>query len=405
MHPILSQRSHLAIYLAAWAPGSALLALLLTLSGDVSWSHSLALAIPLAVVYAFVCLASWYPCIAAPPTAEGFARLVVTHTLAGLFSSSLLLFFGLAWSGMLDRSEALHGIAEAFRQQAPLVFIVGILLYFLTVAVHYLLIAFESSQQAELAAALARQEQRVAERELELARSIQTRLLPPTQLEGEGYRLAARHRAAHYVAGDFYDIFRLGDGELGLVVADVAGKGVGASLIMATVKAMLPLIAAESGVVDTLRRLNDKLCRELEAREFVALLFARFDPKSGALELANSGLPDPYLLAAEGSFRALEVPGPRLPLGVRDRLAYESLRLELEPSDRLLLLTDGLPEATVGNGEPLGYARFESLLPAPGGDDPGDWLDVVLERFDAATVNEHQDDLTALVLERSPRAT
>src|SRR5262249_46876865 len=78
-------------------------------------------------------------------------------------------------------------------------------------------------------------EQEFAEKELELARSIQSRLLPPEEVSGEGYRVAARNLAARFVAGDFYDVFRLSDGSLGVAVADVSGKGMGASLIMASV--------------------------------------------------------------------------------------------------------------------------------------------------------------------------
>src|SRR5204862_108249 len=81
------------------------------------------------------------------------------------------------------------------------------------------------------------------ERELEMARSIQARLLPPPTMSGEGFSLEARNMAAHYVAGDFYDFIRLDDGSIVIVVADVAGKGMGASLTMASVKAVLPFVA------------------------------------------------------------------------------------------------------------------------------------------------------------------
>ena len=117
-----------------------------------------------------------------------------------------------------------------------------------------------------------------AEKELALARSIQERLLPPTELSGEGYRIAARHLPARYVAGDFFDFFSLRDGALGLVVADVAGKGVGASLVMASVKAALPLLAAGRTVEETLVALNEKLCDELDRRQFVGHLCGSSPP-------------------------------------------------------------------------------------------------------------------------------
>src|SRR6266508_3335552 len=139
-------------------------------------------------------------------------------------------------------------------------------------------------------------EQEFAEKELELARSIQRRLLPPEELSGAGYRVAARNLPARFVAGDFYDVFRLSDGSLGVAVADVSGKGMGASLIMVSVKAVLPFIAEGRGAATTLTELNRRLSGELAPREFVAMAYARFEPRRGELELANAGLPDPYLV-------------------------------------------------------------------------------------------------------------
>lgn len=260
-------------------------------------------------------------------------------------------------------------------------------------------------QRARLADNIARlKEAEFAERELHLARGLQSRLLPPPEIEGEGYRIAARNLPARVVAGDFYDVFPLADGALGLVVADVVGKGIAASLIMASVKAMLPLIAAERTTEETMRELNRRLAAELSSREFVALAYARFDPAGGTLSLANAGLPDPYLLPSSGPARPISVPGPRLPLGMRREVEYRSLELSLDPGERLLLLTDGLPEAPTPGGEPLGYDALAGLL--DGGvsgkcPTPSKWLDGLLDRVRAATSPALEDDWTALVLERA----
>jgi serine phosphatase RsbU (regulator of sigma subunit) len=105
-----------------------------------------------------------------------------------------------------------------------------------------------------------------------LARSIQKRLLPPRELDEEGYSLAARNEAASYVAGDYFDIFSLSNGDLSLVVADVAGKGIGASLIMASTKAVLPFIANENTVGGALSALNERLVLPRPARVRSTLL-------------------------------------------------------------------------------------------------------------------------------------
>jgi sigma-B regulation protein RsbU (phosphoserine phosphatase) len=204
---------------------------------------------------------------------------------------------------------------------------------------------------------------------------------------------------ARFVAGDFYDVFHLGDGTLGLVIADVSGKGIGASLIMASVKAVVPLVAAERSAAETLTHLNRKLSAELSPREFVALSFARFDPGSGSLEIANAGLPDPYRISEEGCVEALAVTGPRLPLGARRDLAYQSLRVALAPGERVLFLTDGLPEAPTAQGDPLGYEVLARLVSSAAAA-PGEFLDELLGAVRASTSSSLQDDWTALLLER-----
>jgi serine phosphatase RsbU (regulator of sigma subunit) len=230
-----------------------------------------------------------------------------------------------------------------------------------------------------------------AEQELEVARSIQSRLLPPPEIEGEGFAIAARNVPARYVAGDFYDVLRFDDGTVGIVVADVAGKGVAASLVMASVKAVLPFVA--NGSVDsTLRALNERLVGQLAPREFVALAYARFDPASGRLQLANAGMPDPYLVSS--SIDAVAVHGARLPLGVRRDVRYDAVEVQLERGDRLVLFSDGIPEAPARGGEQLGYDAFRDTLATGGG------IDAMLERV-RAQVTDIDDDWTVVVLERT----
>lgn len=238
-----------------------------------------------------------------------------------------------------------------------------------------------------------------AEKEIELARKIQTRLLPPPLVETEQFTIAARNLPARYVAGDFYDIVRLDDGSVVVAVADVAGKGLGASLIMASVKAVLPFVARE-GAQQAMATLNAKLVRELDRREFVAMALARFTPDDGALELLNAGFPDPYLISRDG-VRALAATGERLPLGLRNEVAYETLRAELARGDRLLFVSDGIPEAPV-NGEPLGYERLAQIVASLDGNARGAaWIDAFLAEIRNVVDARLDDDWTAVVLERA----
>ncbi len=320
-------------------------------------------------------------------------RRAAAHTVLFFFSGAL------AWilAGLLI--NALFGLRLPIFSRVNLISI-GITVV-LAITVGLAFVSFER-MQARLAESVARlKEVEFAERELQLARDLQSRLLPPPEIAGEGYRVAARNLAARVVAGDFYDVFRLADGAVGLTVADVAGKGMAASLIMASAKARLPLLAADCPAEETLRALNRTLAAELSPREFVALAFVRYDPEQGTATLVNAGLPDPYLLRTGEPPLPLVVPGPRLPLGARSEVAYQALAVRLQPGDRILMLTDGLAEAPTSNGEPLGYPALASLL-AAGADaaTPLAWIDALLDRIRTVTQPALEDDWTALLLER-----
>jgi hypothetical protein len=290
-------------------------------------------------------------------------------------------------TGLARIDYSARDIGGAFAIAGSLGLVFGLAFYFFGLLQERLRESVERLKEAEF-----------AEKELELARSIQQRLLPPNAIEGDGYRVSARNLAARFVAGDFYDVFHLADRTLGLVIADVSGKGIGASLIMASVKAVVPLVAADQSAAETLTRLNRKLSAELAPRDFVALCFSRYDPASGKLEIANAGLPDPYRLRESGAAEPLSVPGARLPLGARRDIAYESLALTVEPGERVLFLTDGLPEAPDAAGDPIGYETLSRLVSAAAA--PGDFVERLLDSVRAVSPGALQDDWTVLLLER-----
>jgi stage II sporulation SpoE-like protein len=234
----------------------------------------------------------------------------------------------------------------------------------------------------------------VAEKELGLAREFQTRLLPAADIEADGYRIVSRNLPARYVAGDFYDVFQYPDGAVGIAIADVAGKGVAASLIMASVKAVLPLLAASRDVNDAMGALNSKLEGELGKREFVALALARFEPRTGAVTFANAGMPDAYIVRQDGRLEIISVTGARLPLGLREAIDYDKSSFTLGEGDSLFLLSDGLPEATTTDGEQLGYDRLANIIRETRE------VDEILKRIQAMTTPAREDDQTIVMLER-----
>jgi len=223
--------------------------------------------------------------------------------------------------------------------------------------------------------------------ELEIARDMQQRLLPAPRLETDRFTLTARNVPAAYVAGDFYDFVPLSPDRIMIVLADVAGKGVAAGLLMASTKAIVPAIASATDSPDAiLRRLNDTVSATMHGRDFVAILIAIYDAVTRELAVANAGMPDPQIVGRG----AISVRGPRYPAGIKRDLAYERFTVRLAPGDRVVFFSDGLPEATI-NGEPVGYERLQKEI------DKAADLDSLIASLDAQG-GSHDDDWTAVML-------
>jgi hypothetical protein len=149
MHPILADRRRLLIYVSAWELLGALLASLLVLTGSFSWPEALALAVPLAALYAFVCLGAFWVCRAAP-LRQSFVRVAVSQLAAAALSAATLLQAAQAWAGLLDRAGFFpQPLTRHAPIVAPLLLGMGIVLFLLAASLHYLLLAFEDSRRAE----------------------------------------------------------------------------------------------------------------------------------------------------------------------------------------------------------------------------------------------------------------
>ncbi len=164
MHPILGRRGLLGPYLATWLLLGALLAAV-SGAGPREWAAAAPLALPLAVVYGFLCLAVWYPCRATPLAGSGALRVATTHGAAALVAAGLWVALGTAAAAALARLPPLSRGAELFHRERALYFAAGVLLYLLAAAFYYLLIAGERSRRAEAQAL----ELEVAAREAELS--------------------------------------------------------------------------------------------------------------------------------------------------------------------------------------------------------------------------------------------
>lgn len=148
MHPLLASLDRLALYLAAWIPAAALVAIEFATVGGLPWGDAAAMAVPLALAYAFVCLAAWYPCQATPLRSTETGRLFATHAGASLLSAGLWVVVGSAWARAL-RAFGFPTAFERFADQAPVLFVTGVLLFTLSVFAHYLLVSYEAARLSE----------------------------------------------------------------------------------------------------------------------------------------------------------------------------------------------------------------------------------------------------------------
>jgi sensor histidine kinase YesM len=148
MHPIFASYARLALYVATWIPVAALVSIEFATVGALPWAAAWAMALPLSLAYAFVCLAAWYPCLATPLQTSGGARLFSTHATAAALSAGLWIVIASAWARALA-SGGYTTPFERFADLVPMLFVTGVLLFVLSVFAHYLLLSYQAAQQSE----------------------------------------------------------------------------------------------------------------------------------------------------------------------------------------------------------------------------------------------------------------
>ena len=200
------------------------------------------------------------------------------------------------------------------------------------------------------------------EQELALGREIQSRLFPSPPVDVAGTELAAFSLPCYEVGGDYYDFIELPDGDLGLAIGDVSGKGVAAALIMSSLQAALRVAAPlEDDLPRLVRRLNALVYRNTRARKYVTFFFARYTPSTGALRYVNAGH-NPAFVAGDGD--PIELWSTGKPIGIMPDCTYEEGAIDLSPGSTLFLYTDGLNEAADPDDDEFGMDRLRALVAA-----------------------------------------
>jgi sigma-B regulation protein RsbU (phosphoserine phosphatase) len=204
-------------------------------------------------------------------------------------------------------------------------------------------------------------EKEVLEKELEIARELQRSLLPRELPGGEAVEFSTLFAPSAAIGGDYFDVLGLGDGRLAVVIADVSGHGLSAGLRMAMLKAgLLILVEERHEPAEILRRLDGLVRSSDERRAFVTATLSLLDVRRGTLDITNAGHPPAYHRRGD-DVEEIVLPGP--PLGRLGR-DYGRRRLELEPGDLVVWLSDGLIEATSPAGDPFGYERVRQTIAA-----------------------------------------
>ncbi|MFN7987687.1 MAG: SpoIIE family protein phosphatase [Thermoanaerobaculia bacterium] len=198
------------------------------------------------------------------------------------------------------------------------------------------------------------------EREMALAWDVQRRLFPEEAPDLPHSELFGRTLPSRTVSGDYYDFFLRNDGTVDIVVADVCGKGMAASILAASVQSAFQAWAAENFPPDRVcARLNDLVHRRTSPEKFVTFIAALYDPESGSVVYANAGHNPGIVLRGAGGHELLPAQGP--PLGLFPGRRYGSAALTLAPGDLLVLYTDGVTEAANPDDEEFGLDRLVAL--------------------------------------------
>jgi phosphoserine phosphatase RsbU/P len=193
--------------------------------------------------------------------------------------------------------------------------------------------------------------------QLEVARQVQLELLPPKDPEMAGYDISASNFPTEEVSGDYYDWVKIYDDQIGIVIADVSGKGVPAAILMAFLRASLRA-ATHIGYATniSMAKVNYLLWESIERNQFVTAFHGILDASNRTLSYSNAGHNPPILIKASGETRFIE--HGEQPLGMFPETRYHEHHLLLEPGDVMVLYTDGATEAQSPSGVEFGRDRL-----------------------------------------------
>ncbi len=244
--------------------------------------------------------------------------------------------------------------------------------------------------------------------ELTVGKQIQRNMLPQSNPSAPGWDFAALYEAARLVGGDFYDYFELSSGahrqhrRLGVVIADVADKGVPAALFMAMSRSLIRSTALSGrSPAGALLRTNELILKDSQTDLFLSAVYAVLDLDSGRVTYANAGHNRPLWLRSAHN-QVVELQARGTVLGAFDDITVEEATIHLNSDDALILYTDGVTEATNAQGELFGKQRLLNVLAQCQNDSAQAIVDAIMAACQAFTGGQEQsDDLTMVVVKRT----
>ncbi len=265
----------------------------------------------------------------------------------------------------------------------------------LTVMSNVAAVRIEHARLAEV-----EQIERMLGRELEQAAEIQQRLLPSGAPDLPGCDLAGYNLPCRGVGGDYYDFFPYPDGRLGLVVADVAGKGMPAALLMSSLQARVQVLAEDTDDLGRwMGRLNRLMATSCPSNRFITLFFAVLDPAAGAMTYSNAGHNPPMVVRSGGEVELLHDGG--MVLGLLPAASFRAGSCRASSGDMLVLYSDGVTEAVDPAGEEFGEERLARLVVDNRTRPAGEIAEEVRKALAAWTAGKPAtDDVTLVIAKR-----
>jgi sigma-B regulation protein RsbU (phosphoserine phosphatase) len=239
------------------------------------------------------------------------------------------------------------------------------------------------------------------EEELNIARDLQTSMLPASCPQIDGFEIAAFSVSAREVGGDFYDFIEMGAEKAGMVIGDVTGKSVSGALVMSASRSVFRMLSEdELSVGESMTRANRRLKKDIKSGMFVALLYVVLNGQDKSMSLCSAGQTQPILLSAQtGEASLVETEGDTFPLGILDEANYQETKLQLERGDKVVLYTDGIVEAMNEKEEMFGFERLMELTQKARSMSAGALLKEIIKRVNefAGGAAQH-DDITVIVV-------